>query len=190
MVARPGNVTGYDLLAAVIGHNTKKVSALTSSPHNCAELAEPRRTWAAADLIIKWLSRGCIISKLPSRTVLHLRLTMTSTSEPETVTSITAETYNPGKAASTIFAQEEGLLYSLWRVLVYLLEVQGLKSSTRIDDDNEQADLDKAAARGRFHFRPSDLFLKVLLPINSLLFCVPLLVLTFGADLRCCSGCS
>lgn len=86
---------------------------------------------------------------------------MTSTSEPETVTSITAKTFNPGKAASTMFAQE-GLLYSLWRVAMYLLEAQGLKSSSRIDNEYEQADLDKVAARGKFPSRPSDLFLKVL----------------------------
>ena len=115
---------------------------------------------------------------------------MTSTSEPETVTSITATTYNPGKAASVLFAPEQGLLYSVWRVLLYLLEVQGLKSSVRIDDDYEQADLDKAAARGRFPSRPSDLFLKVLRPIKPFFFCLPLLMLTFGTDFCCCCRCS
>jgi hypothetical protein len=89
---------------------------------------------------------------------------MTSTSEPETVTSLVAKTFDPAKAASKIFAQE-GLLYSLWRLAVYLLEylfaAKQHKSSVRVDDEYEQADLDTVAARGKFPSRPSDLFLKV-----------------------------
>ena len=92
---------------------------------------------------------------------------MTSTSEPETVTSITAKTLDPAKAASKIFAQE-GLLYSLWRLalylVVYLFAAKEHKSSVRIDDEYEQADLDTVAARGNFPSRPSDLFLKVTCP--------------------------
>lgn len=90
---------------------------------------------------------------------------MTSTSAPETVTSIVAKTFDPAKAASKMFAQE-GLLYSLWRLAVYLLEylfaAQEHKSAVRVDDEYEKADLDAVAARGNFLSRPSDLFLKVI----------------------------
>jgi hypothetical protein len=89
---------------------------------------------------------------------------MTSTSAPETVTSIVAKTFDPAKAASKMFAQE-GPLYSLWRLAVYLLKylfaAKEHKSSICVDDDYEQADLDTVAARGKFPARPSDLFLKV-----------------------------
>jgi hypothetical protein len=81
-------------------------------------------------------------------------------SDPETVTSLTAKTSNPGKAVEKLF-KREGLLYSLWRVIIYLLEELGVKASTKIHDDYSNVDLDKVASRGRFPYRPSDLFLKV-----------------------------
>ena len=82
-----------------------------------------------------------------------------------TVTSLTAKTFDPRRAVVTVIKNQEGLIYSLWRVLVFLLfEALGLKKSSNhrgIHDDYEHVDLDKFAARGRFPYRPSDLFLKV-----------------------------
>jgi hypothetical protein len=109
------------------------------------------------------------------------------------VTSIAAKTFNPSKAASTLFAQQ-GLLYSLYSlcrlvVCTCLLQVQGLTSAAGTDNENDQADLDKVAARGRFPSRPSDLFLKV----PSRPFSPPLFSRSVahvcGVDVCCCCGC-
>jgi hypothetical protein len=82
-----------------------------------------------------------------------------------TVTSLTAKSFDPAQAVATVIKTQEGLLYSLWRVVVFLLfEALGLsKSSTHqgIHEDYEHADLETVAKRGRFPNRPSDLFLKV-----------------------------
>ena len=81
------------------------------------------------------------------------------------VTSLTAKTLDPGRAVATVIKNQEGLLYSLWRVVVFLLfEALGLNilSNHKATHENyENVDLDKYAARGRFPYRPSDLFLKV-----------------------------
>ncbi len=89
--------------------------------------------------------------------------TSSSASFDETVTSLTALSLDPGKAVATIFNYEEGLLYSLWQVVVYLLlEALGRKSSLSkgIHEDYEHANLDTVAKKGKFPSRPSDLFLK------------------------------
>jgi len=68
---------------------------------------------------------------------------------------------HPGKATEQLFKQQ-GLAYSLWEVFLYLLEVSGLKHPKKIHDDYDNIDLDEIMQRGRFPYRPSDLFLKVL----------------------------
>jgi hypothetical protein len=80
----------------------------------------------------------------------------------ETVTSLTALSLDPGKAAATVFNNNESL-YSLWQTNVYLLlEAFGQKTSSKgIHEDYEHTDLDTVAKRGNFPSRPSDLFLKV-----------------------------
>ena len=101
-----------------------------------------------------------------------------------TVTSLTAKSFDPKQAYATVIKNQEGLLYSLWRVLVFLLfEAFGLSKSADhkgIHEDYERANLDKVAARGRFPYRPSDLFLKV--PFNSRLSLI--------LDVRSSCGCS
>jgi hypothetical protein len=85
--------------------------------------------------------------------------------QQETVTTLTAKNYDIPKAMARIFSDQEGLLFSLWRLVIYLLEVFGLKksmSNLRIDE-SENVDLDRAATMGNFPSRPSDLFLKVYL---------------------------
>ena len=86
-----------------------------------------------------------------------------------TVTSLTAKTFNPSQATATVIKNQEGLLYSLWRVVLFLLfEALGLNKSADhkgIHEDYEHANLDKIAARGKFPHRPSDLFLKVQLKL-------------------------
>jgi hypothetical protein len=87
-------------------------------------------------------------------------ITTSSSTDHETVTLLTAQSLNPGNASAILF-NREGLIYSLWRVVVYLLlEVFGLKSK-QIDENYENVNLDEVGARGRFPYRPSDLFLKV-----------------------------
>ena len=83
---------------------------------------------------------------------------------PETVTSITARTLNPGEASKKIF-EEQGSFYIFWQIFTFLLEALGLKEK-KIDADYEHAPLDEVAKRGRFPYRPSDLFLKVLFPLE------------------------
>lgn len=80
----------------------------------------------------------------------------------ETVTSLTTLSLDPGKAAATVFNNNEGL-YSLWQASVYLLlEALGLKTSSKgIHENYEHTDLDTVATKGNFYSRPSDLFLKV-----------------------------
>jgi len=85
---------------------------------------------------------------------------MSSSSNPETVTSVTARTLDPGKAVAMVI-RKEGLLYSLWRLVMYLPEALGFQSAKKIDQGYANVDLDKIVARGRFPYRPSDLFLKV-----------------------------
>jgi len=85
----------------------------------------------------------------------------TNPTENETVTSITAKTMHPGKATEQLFKQQ-GWAISLWEVFLYLLEANGLKEPKKIHDDYDNIDLDEIMQRGRFPYRPSDLFLKVL----------------------------
>jgi len=85
-----------------------------------------------------------------------------------TVTSLTAKTFDPSQATATVIKNQEGLLFSLWRVVLFLLfQALGLNKSGHkgIHEDYEHADLDKVAARGKFPNRPSDLFLKVQLKL-------------------------
>lgn len=91
-------------------------------------------------------------------------LAKNSTGADETVTSLTALSLDPGKAAATVFNNNESL-YSLWQTNVYLLlEAFGQKTSSKgIHEDYEHIDLDTVAKRGNFPSRPSDLFLKVCL---------------------------
>jgi hypothetical protein len=88
-----------------------------------------------------------------------------------TVTSLTAKTFNPGQATATVIKNQEGLLYSLWRVVLFLLfEALGLNKSADhkgIHEDYEHANLDEVAARGKFPHRPSDLFLKVQIKVGQ-----------------------
>jgi len=79
----------------------------------------------------------------------------------ETVTSLTAKSLHPGEAAKKIF-KEQGSFYFLWQVWTFLLEALGYKQK-KIDADYEHISLDEVAARGNFPYRPSDLFLKVVL---------------------------
>jgi hypothetical protein len=78
----------------------------------------------------------------------------------ETVTLITAKTLNPGEASKKIF-KEQGSFYTFWQIWEFLLEANGLKEK-KIDTDYEHIPLDEVAKRGRFPYRPSDLFLKVI----------------------------
>jgi hypothetical protein len=82
--------------------------------------------------------------------------------DKETVTSLVAKGLDPEQAVATIF-KEQGLLNSLWIVLVYLLEAVGLKADSKIHDNyaHEQLDLEAVAKKGNFPYRPSDLFLRV-----------------------------
>lgn len=84
-------------------------------------------------------------------------------SEKETVTRLVARGQDPETAIATIF-KEQGLLISLWIVLVYLLEAVGLKAEAKIHDnyEHDQLDLDAVTKKGNFPYRPSDLFLRVL----------------------------
>ena len=86
-----------------------------------------------------------------------------------TVTSLTAKTFDPRQATATVIKNQEGLLYSLWRVVLFLFfEALGLNKSSNhkgIHEDYEHANLDKVASRGKFPYRPSDLFLKVQLKL-------------------------
>ena len=83
-----------------------------------------------------------------------------TSSQAQTVTSLTAQTLNPGSATATIL-KSKGWLSSYWQLASYLLEAIGAKSSRKIHDDSHDIDLDKVVDRGRFPSRPSDLFLKV-----------------------------
>jgi hypothetical protein len=79
---------------------------------------------------------------------------------PETVTSITARTLNPGEAVKKIY-EEQGSFYTLWQIFIFLLEALGLKQKN-IEADYEHVSLDEVEKRGKFPYRPSDLFLKVI----------------------------
>jgi hypothetical protein len=82
--------------------------------------------------------------------------------DKETVTSLVARGLDPEQAVTTIF-KEQGLLISLWIVLVYLLEAVGLKADSKIHDnyEHDKLDLEAVARKGNFPYRPSDLFLRV-----------------------------
>jgi hypothetical protein len=80
----------------------------------------------------------------------------------ETVTGLVATGQDPETAIASVF-KEQGLLISLWIVFVYLLEAVGLKAEAKIHDDygHDHLDLDVVAKKGKFPYRPSDLFLRV-----------------------------
>jgi hypothetical protein len=85
-----------------------------------------------------------------------------TSSDPQTVTSLTAQTLNPGAAAAKIL-KSKGVLANYWNLACYLLEALGVKwlRNNKIDRDYDDINLDEIVERGRFPYRPSDLFLKV-----------------------------
>ena len=85
------------------------------------------------------------------------------TTSPETVTSLTAQTLDPGKAVERIFpGTNEGLLFSIWRAVDNILQVLGIKQAKTEVNNFDDVDFDKVASMGAFPFRRSDLFLKVI----------------------------
>jgi hypothetical protein len=78
----------------------------------------------------------------------------------ESVTSLTAQSLDPGKASERIFSSE-GLLYSLWSAAAHIITVIGLKEAKAPVDTLHAIDFEKVASMGNFGTRPSDLFLKV-----------------------------
>lgn len=101
-------------------------------------------------------------STLTETTAIEATVNGARAADKETVTSLVARGMDPEKAVTTIFT-EQGLLISLWIVIVYLLEAVGLKAETKIHDNyaHEQLGLDAVAKKGNFPYRPSDMFLRV-----------------------------